>query len=468
MNITVVGTGYVGLITGTCFAEMGNNVTCVDIDEQKVQLLSSGQIPIHEPNLSTYFSRNLQEERLRFTTSLEEALPGSDVVFHALPTPANADGSADVTAVVAVAKELGALIDGYTVVVNKSTVPVGTADRVRKIIESSGLVPGIDFDVVSNPEFLREGSAVEDFMKPDRVVIGTSSQRAADVMSELYEPYVRSGNPILTMDERSAEMTKYAANAMLAARISFMNEIANLCNETGADVEKVRRGIGSDARIGKHFLYAGCGFGGSCFPKDVKALHHTASEHGYTFHMLEAVAKVNDKQRALLAHQIADYFGGDLSGRRIAVWGLAFKANTDDVREAPSHVIIRNLLDYGAEVVAHDPEAEETTRQVLGDSIAYADHKYEPLTKADALVVCTEWNEFRQPNYERIRQELKQPVIFDGRNLYEPEEMAEKGFEYFSIGRPHVPSAPRKQTVSNGRANHVTNGTNGSSGAFTV
>lgn len=420
---------------------MGNQVTCVDIDEEKTEKLSSGQLTIHEPNLEVYFERNSRDGRLHFTTDLEAAVPACDVVFHALPTPAREDGSADISAVLGVAEQLGSLIDGYTVVANKSTVPVGTADRVREIIASAGLRHGVDFDVVSNPEFLREGNAVDDFMKPERVILGTRSERAETIMKDLYEPFVRSGNPILVMDERSAEMTKYAANAMLASRISFMNEIANVCSRVGADVEKIRHGIGTDSRIGKDFLYAGCGFGGSCFPKDVKALNHMAEQHGYNFQMLDAVTEVNDRQRETLAHRAADYFSGDLSGRRIAMWGLAFKPNTDDVREAPAHVTIERLLDYGAEVVAHDPEAEATTRQVFGDAISYADHMYDSLENADALVICTEWHEFRKPDFERLKEALSHPVIFDGRNLFGPKEMARQGFDYFGIGRPHYPPA---------------------------
>lgn len=441
MQITVVGTGYVGLVTGTCFAEMGHRVNCVDIDQEKVKRLKAGKLPIFEPGLDLYFKRSRKEERLSFTTDIKEAVPESDIVFLALPTPPGKDGQADLSAVVQVAGQLGNLIDGYTVVVNKSTVPVGTADKVRGAIEAEGLTAGEDFDVVSNPEFLREGVAVDDFMKPERVVIGTSSERAAEIMQTLYEPFVRSGNPILTMDERSAEMTKYAANAMLATRITFMNEIANVCEKVGADVEKIRHGIGTDSRIGQKFLYAGIGFGGSCFPKDVKALKHTAKEYGYDFKLLEATTSVNDRQRALLAEKTLNYFDGDLEGKTIALWGLAFKANTDDVREAPSHIIIRRLLAEGARVVAYDPEAMETTRRELGEAITYADDEYEALEEADALLVCTEWHEFRRPEFERIKELLARPLIFDGRNLYDPKRMAEKGFTYYSIGRPYRPPA---------------------------
>ncbi|MEX2401286.1 MAG: UDP-glucose/GDP-mannose dehydrogenase family protein [Rhodothermales bacterium] len=450
MKLAVIGTGYVGLVTGTCFAEMGNDVVCVDIDENKVDKLRAGEITIFEPGLEIFFERNRREKRLSFTTSLQEAVDASDVIFLALPTPPSEDGSADLSYVLGVAGELGELLRddperGYKIVVNKSTVPVGTADRTREAIEAAGLTAGVDFDVVSNPEFLREGVAVDDFMKPERVVIGTSSDRAAETMTLLYEPFVRQGNPIMVMDERSAEMTKYAANAFLATKISFMNEIANLSEKVGANVDKIRAGIGSDSRIGKQFLYAGIGFGGSCFPKDVQALARTAGEYEYDFQILDSVLKVNDVQRALLAARVQEYFGGSggasLEGRTIAVWGLAFKPNTDDVREAPSHIIIRKLLDAGARVKAFDPEAVETTRAVLGDEPTYATDRYEALEGADALVICTEWHEFRRPDFEKMKEIMKRPVIFDGRNVYEPKRMAELGFDYFSIGRPRVQAA---------------------------
>lgn len=442
MNIAVVGTGYVGLVTGTCFAEMGNDVTCVDIDEAKVEKLRSGRLTIFEPGLDIFFERNLREERLKFTTDLAEALPDADVVFLALPTPPSEDGSADLSYVLGVARQIGELLSGdpargYKVVVNKSTVPVGTADRVRAAIKEFGLKPGLDFDVVSNPEFLREGVAVDDFMKPERVVIGTSSDRAAELMTQLYEPFVRQGNPIMVMDERSSEMTKYAANAFLATKITFMNEIANLCEQVGANVDKIRMGIGSDSRIGKQFLYAGIGFGGSCFPKDVQALARTADEYDYDFKVLRAVLDVNDRQREILAERVIEHFGGSLEGKKVAIWGLAFKANTDDVREAPSHVIIRGLLAAGADVTAFDPEAIETTRRVLGEDITYSDDAYDALEGADVLVVCTEWNEFRRPSFDKMRARLKQALVFDGRNLYDPKRMAEMGFDYYSMGRPH-------------------------------
>lgn len=444
MKLAIIGTGYVGLVTGTCFAEMGNEVVCVDIDAQKVDKLKNGKLPIFEPGLEIFYERNRREGRLHFTTSLEEALPESEVIFFALPTPPGEDGSADLSYVLGVAQQIAAWMAahpeaGYKIIVNKSTVPVGTADRVREIFESYGLRASEQFDVVSNPEFLREGVAVEDFMKPERVIIGTRSPRAAEVMTLLYEPFVRQGNPILVMDERSSEMTKYAANAFLATKITFMNEIANLCERVGANVDDVRRGIGLDSRIGKQFLYAGIGFGGSCFPKDVKALAHTAASHGYHFQILQAVLEVNERQRRVLVERVAHYFNQQLQGRRLAIWGLAFKPNTDDVREAPAHVIIRGLLDYGAELSVFDPEAMENTRAVFGDAILYASGMYEALEGAEALLICTEWNEFRRPDFQRMRQLLARPLIFDGRNLYHPERMAQMGFEYYSIGRPHYP-----------------------------
>ncbi len=447
MNIAIVGTGYVGLVTGTCFAEMGNDVICVDIDERKVQMLRNGELPIYEPDLDVYLHRNLREERLHFTTELAEAVQQSDIIFLALPTPPGEDGSADLSYVLGVAADIAKLLNAdpnrsHKIVVNKSTVPVGTADKVQAIFSEHGLAPVHDVDVVSNPEFLREGVAVGDFMKPERVVIGTSSDTAADKMRLLYEPFVRQGNPILVMDERSAEVTKYAANAFLATKITFMNEMANLCEQVGANIDKVRSGIGTDSRIGKHFLYAGIGFGGSCFPKDVKALKHTSDAYGYTFRILTSVLEVNDTQRRVLAERVIAHFGGSLEGRTIAVWGLAFKPNTDDVREAPSHVVIQTLLDAGAQVAAFDPEAIETTRAVLGDTVTYADDAYQALRGADALVICTEWNEFRRPNFEKMKTLLSQPVIFDGRNVFDVDRMYEAGFTYFSIGRPAATTAP--------------------------
>lgn len=441
MKLAVVGTGYVGLVTGTCFAEMGNMVTCVDIDAKKVERLRAGHMPIFEPGLELFLHRNIREERLSFTTSLEEALLKSEVLFLALPTPPNEDGSADLSYVLQVAEDIARIRNStghsaYQVIVNKSTVPVGTADKVRGVLEARGLVAEEDFDVVSNPEFLREGVAVNDFMKPDRVVVGTSSERAAAVMRMLYEPFVRQGNPILIMDERSSEMTKYAANAFLATKITFMNEIANVCEQVGANVDQIRRGIGVDQRIGRHFLYAGIGYGGSCFPKDVRALAHTASEHGYPFQILQAVTSVNKKQRRQMADRVRQHFGGSVEGRHFAVWGLAFKPNTDDVREAPALDIIEALLEAGATVTAFDPEAIETSKVVLGDRVSYARKAYDALENADALLICTEWAEFRRPDFERVKDLLKQPVVFDGRNVYDPTRMAKHGFTYISIGRP--------------------------------
>lgn len=438
MNISIIGTGYVGLVTGTCFAEMGRSVLCVDIDPQKVQRLSDGELTIYEPGLEVLFERNRREERLAFTTDLEKAVMHGELLFLALPTPPKEDGSADLSYVLNVAKEVAALIRKhqieYRIVINKSTVPVGTADLVKQAFVVEGC--GKQVDVVSNPEFLREGAAVDDFLRPDRVVIGTRSARAEAKMRELYAPFVRNGNPIHVMDERSSEMTKYAANAFLATKITFMNEIANLCERVGgANVDYVRAGIGTDHRIGKAFLYAGIGYGGSCFPKDVSALKKTAESYGYPFQILEAVLNVNDRQRHLLAERVTAHFGGSLQGKRIAVWGLAFKANTDDVRESPAHVVVRDVLASGAEVQAFDPEAIETTREVFGDEITYALNLYEALKNADALLICTEWNEFRQPDLERMKTLMRQPVVFDGRNLYNPTEMQNAGFTYFSIGR---------------------------------
>ncbi len=459
MKVGIIGTGYVGLVTGTCFAEMGNDVICVDVDDKKVQQLRSGELPIFEPGLELYLERNLREKRLVFTTDLSHAVEVSDLLFLALPTPSDEDGSADLSYVLGVAEDVAALLAArpsrsYKVVVNKSTVPVGTAEAVAAKMTAAGLNEGKDFDVVSNPEFLREGVAVDDFMKPERVIIGTASERAAKMMTRLYEPFVRQGNPIIVMDERSSEMTKYAANAFLATKITFMNEIANVCERVGANVDQIRRGIGVDSRIGNKFLYAGIGFGGSCFPKDVRALERTARENGYDFKILAAVRDVNDKQRRLLADRVVQHFDGTLKGRRIAVWGLAFKPNTDDVREAPSHVVIRRLLDAGAEVSAFDPEAIATTRAVLGDAIKYAQDDYSALEGADALVICTEWHEFRRPDFDKVLKLLKRPLIFDGRNLYAEDTMKEYGFEYHSIGRPVVfseaPTATADLSTRNG------------------
>lgn len=433
MNIAVVGTGYVGLVTGTCFAETGNRVICVDVNEEKVKKLKAGVVPIYEPGLEVLFERNTRQGRLSFTTSLAEAIEQSTIIFLALPTPPGEDGSADLSYILNVAAELGKMITDYKVIVDKSTVPVGTAEKVHGIL-AAHLDESL-FDVVSNPEFLREGVAVEDFLKPDRVVVGTSSERAAKVMRQLYEPFVRQGNPVIFMDERSAEMTKYAANAYLATRISFMNEMANLCERVGANVDKVRIGMGSDTRIGKRFLFPGVGYGGSCFPKDVQALSHTANQFDYEFKILNAVMLVNDVQRLVLAEKMIQYFGGNLSGKVIAIWGLAFKPNTDDIREAPAVYIIRKLLDAGATVQAFDPEAMENIRGLFGDRIHLAADPYEAITGADALAIVTEWSVFRSPDFDLMKKHLRAPVIFDGRNLFDLDLMQDKGFYYASIGR---------------------------------
>jgi UDPglucose 6-dehydrogenase len=432
MKITVIGTGYVGLVTGTCFAETGNKVTCVDIDKAKVDKLSSGQITIYEPGLEKIFLRNTKEGRLVFTTNLEEVLEASEIIFLALPTPPGADGSADLKYVLGVADQMGKLMKGYKVVVNKSTVPVGTADKVREAIAKN--YKG-EFDVVSNPEFLREGVAVEDFMKPDRVVIGTKSEQAKKVMTELYAPFVRQGNPLIFMDERSSELTKYAANSFLATKISFMNEIAQLCERMGADVDMVRRGIGSDDRIGKRFLFPGIGYGGSCFPKDVQALVKSSNEVNYDFEILKAVEKVNALQKLHLVNKINTYFKNDLQGKKIALWGLAFKPNTDDIRDAPAIDMINALTAAGAIITAYDPEAMPNVKNKIGDKIKYASNQYEALAGADILVVATEWSEFRTPDFEIIEKELTSKVIFDGRNLFDVAKMKEMGYHYESIGR---------------------------------
>jgi UDPglucose 6-dehydrogenase len=432
MKITVIGTGYVGLVTGTCFAETGNKVTCIDIDKAKVDKLSSGQITIYEPGLEKIFLRNTKEGRLVFTTNLEEVLEASEIIFLALPTPPGADGSADLKYVLGVADQLGKLMTGYKVIVNKSTVPVGTADKVREAIAKN--YKG-EFDVVSNPEFLREGVAVEDFMKPDRVVIGTKSEQAKKVMTELYAPYVRQGNPLIFMDERSSELTKYAANSFLATKISFMNEIAQLCERMGADVDMVRRGIGSDDRIGKRFLFPGIGYGGSCFPKDVQALVKSSNEVNYDFEILKAVEKVNALQKLHLVNKINTYFKNDLQGKKIALWGLAFKPNTDDIRDAPAIDMINALTAAGATITAYDPEAIPNVKNKIGDKIKYATNQYEALTGADILVIATEWSEFRTPDFEIIVKELPSKVIFDGRNLFDVAKMKEMGYHYESIGR---------------------------------
>jgi UDPglucose 6-dehydrogenase len=435
MNIAVVGTGYVGLVTGTCFAETGNSVVCVDIDAAKVAAMQAGRIPIYEPHLDVLFERNIAEGRLTFTTELAEAVENAQVIFLALPTPPGEDGSADLSYVLGVADELGRIIRDYKVIVDKSTVPVGTAERVRDAVAAHASVA---FDIVSNPEFLREGFAVDDFMKPDRVVIGCSSERARKVMDELYRPFVRQGNPILFMDERSAELTKYAANAFLATKITFMNEIANFCEKVGADVDLVRRGIGSDTRIGSRFLFPGIGYGGSCFPKDVQALYRSGQEQGFQFHILGSVMEVNERQKTILFEPILTHFKGNLSGVRVALWGLAFKPETDDIREAPALYMIEKLLEAGAEVVAFDPEAMDNVRARIGDRIAYTDRPLDALTGADALVICTEWQVFRNPDFLEVARRLNQPVVFDGRNLYDLDRMQELGFTYTSIGRRPV------------------------------
>jgi UDPglucose 6-dehydrogenase len=438
MKIAVVGTGYVGLVTGTCFAESGNHVTCVDIDAEKVAAMRNGKIPIYEPGLDVLFERNTRQGRLHFTTDLRAGIADAQVIFLALPTPPGADGAADLSFVLKVAGDLSGMITEYKVIVDKSTVPVGTAEKVASVL-TAGLDASL-FDVVSNPEFLREGVAVEDFMKPDRVVIGTSSERARKVMQALYEPFVRQGNPILFMDERSAEMTKYAANAYLATRISFMNEIANLCEKLGADVDMVRKGMGSDSRIGKRFLFPGVGYGGSCFPKDVQALAKAAEEQKYEFRILKSVMETNELQKERLSEKIHRYFGGRLEGKKIAVWGLAFKPNTDDIREAPALTIIRSLLEMGASIQVYDPEAMANVKKILGESISYAENEYEALQGADALAIVTEWTVFRNPDFDQMKSLMHAPVIFDGRNVYDVAEMEALGFVYDSIGRKSTAS----------------------------
>ena len=432
MKIAVVGTGYVGLVTGTCFAETGNHVTCVDIDKGKVEKLSSGTITIYEPGLEKLFLRNQKEGRLHFTTSLQEGVNDAQIIFLALPTPPGEDGSADLKYILGVADDLGKIITDYKVIIDKSTVPVGTADKVHAAIAQNAKA---EFDVVSNPEFLREGVAVEDFMKPDRVVIGTTSERAKKLVNDLYVPFVRQGNPIIFMDEKSAELTKYAANSFLATKITFMNEIAQLCERLGADVDMVRKGIGSDERIGKRFLFPGIGYGGSCFPKDVQALAMSADEVNYDFKILDAVIKVNEVQKLHLLPKIKAYFNNDLYGKKIALWGLAFKPNTDDIREAPALYIIDELVAAGATVTAYDPEAMNNVKQLIGNKINYSERQYDTLKDADALVIATEWSEFRTPDFTNIISLLKNKVIFDGRNLFDLEKMEELGFHYESVGR---------------------------------
>ncbi|MCF8464128.1 MAG: UDP-glucose/GDP-mannose dehydrogenase family protein [Flavobacteriales bacterium] len=435
MNIAVVGTGYVGLVTGTCLAETGNHVICVDIDVKKVNKMKNGEVPIYEPHLDVLFERNIKQGRLKFTTDLNEAVESAQVVFLALPTPPGEDGSADLSYVLGVADNLGKIMKDYKVLVDKSTVPVGTADKVTAAVKKHATV---DFDVVSNPEFLREGFAVDDFLKPDRVVVGTSSARAQKIMEELYKPYVRQGNPIIFMDEKSAELTKYAANAFLATKITFMNEVANLCELLDADVDKVRIGIGTDTRIGKRFLFPGIGYGGSCFPKDVQALAKSAAGVNYDFALLASVMEVNEKQKTIIVPKIEDFFGGDLKGKHFALWGLAFKPDTDDIREAPALYVIDKLLAAGATVTAYDPEAMKNVKELLGDKISYADDQYKALAGADALIIATEWSVFRSPEFDKLKTGLKEKVIFDGRNLYDLDQMKELGFYYNSIGRKTV------------------------------
>jgi UDPglucose 6-dehydrogenase len=432
MKIAVIGTGYVGLVSGTCFAETGNTVTCVDIDQVKIDRLTHGEITIYEPGLEKMFLKNLRDSRLKFTTDLKKGIEGAQIVFLALPTPPGEDGSADLKYVLSVADQLGHILEDYKVIVDKSTVPVGTADKVKYAIAKHAKV---EFDVVSNPEFLREGVAVEDFMKPDRVVIGSSSDRAKKVMGDLYAPFVRQGNPVIFMDEKSAELTKYAANSFLATKISFMNEIAQLCERLGADVDMVRRGIGSDERIGKRFLFPGIGYGGSCFPKDVHALIKSSEEVKYDFQILKSVEKVNEKQKTHLIPKIQSHFNYDLGGKHFALWGLAFKPNTDDIREAPALYIIESLLKFGATVSAYDPEAMNNVKGLLGETIRYSVNQYEVLKDADALIIATEWSEFRTPDFDKINSLLKNKVIFDGRNLFSIPEIKDLGYDYYSVGR---------------------------------
>jgi UDPglucose 6-dehydrogenase len=431
-KIAVVGTGYVGLVTGTCFAETGNQVICVDIDKDKVQKMKEGVVPIYEPHLDVLFERNIKQNRLSFTTDLASAVMDAEIIFLALPTPPGEDGSADLSYILKVAKDLAAIIKDYKVIVDKSTVPVGTSEKVERAIAD---LTDVEFDVVSNPEFLREGFAVDDFLKPDRVVVGTSSEKARKIMEQLYKPFVRQGNPIIFMDEKSAELTKYAANSFLATKITFMNEVANFCEVVGADIDKVRIGIGSDTRIGKRFLFPGIGYGGSCFPKDVQALVKSGKENQFDFEILNAVMDVNEKQKTVLFPKMKNFFRGDLKGKRIAVWGLAFKPDTDDIREAPALYMIDKLLEEGAQVTAFDPEAMDNVKSRLGEKVKFAHNEYDVLKEADALLICTEWSIFRNPNFDKMKEIMSDAVVFDGRNLYAVEEMNGKGFYYQSIGR---------------------------------
>jgi len=432
MEISIIGTGYVGLVQGACFADTGNSVVCMDIDEKKIANLKKGIIPIYEPGLEEMVRRNTQEKRLEFTSSLKMAVDHSEVIFLCLPTPQSDDGSADLTRVLSVAEQIASFASGYKVLVSKSTVPVGTVDRIRQIMRKKGKT---EIDVVSSPEFLKEGSALDDSLRPNRIVIGSRSKRAISVMTDIYTPFMRTGNPIMVMDERSAEMTKYAANSFLATKISFMNELANLCEKTGADIDWVRKGMGSDPRIGQQFLFAGVGYGGSCFPKDVKALIKTAQEHEYEFKILRAVDEVNEKQKRLIVKKIVKHFNNQLQQKVITVWGLSFKPQTDDIRDAPALVIINNLLETGAKIRAHDPIAMPKVKPLFDGRVEFFDNNYDALKGADALAVITEWNEFRRPDFDRMKSLMKRPVIFDGRNLYDPKLMKEKGFVYYGIGR---------------------------------
>ncbi len=433
-KIAVIGTGYVGLVTGTCFAETGNQVICVDIDEKKVEKMKNGIVPIYEPHLDVIFERNIKQNRLSFTTNIEDAIHDAEIIFLALPTPPGEDGSADLSYVLGVAENLGKIMKSYKVIVDKSTVPVGTAEKVHQTVAKHA---SVDFDIVSNPEFLREGFAVDDFMKPDRVVIGTESERARKIMGELYQPFVRQGNPIIFMDEKSAELTKYAANAFLATKITFMNEIANFCELVGANVDDVRKGIGTDDRIGKRFLFPGIGFGGSCFPKDVQALLKSGKENGFNFEIIDSVLKVNHSQKIKLIDKVINYYG-DINGKTFAIWGLAFKPDTDDIREAPALYMIDKLLQKGAKINAFDPEAMGNVRELYHDKVSFVENQYDAIQNADALLIATEWSAFRNPDFDRIKSTLKEPVIFDGRNLFELDRMKELGFYYESIGRKTI------------------------------
>jgi UDPglucose 6-dehydrogenase len=432
MKIAVIGTGYVGLVTGTCLAETGNDVICVDINEAKVKQMQAGEVPIYEPGLDLLFHRNIEQERLTFTTNLADAVKDAQIIFMALPTPPGGDGAADLSYILGAAKDISKLITEYKVIVNKSTVPVGTADKVKAVFAEN---TSIEVDVVSNPEFLREGVAVDDFMKPDRVVLGTKSEKAKKLMTELYGPYVRQGNPILFMDERSSELTKYAANSFLATKITFMNEVANLCELVGADVDAVRRGIGSDDRIGKRFLFPGVGYGGSCFPKDVQALVKSSDDYAYDFQILKSVMEVNERQKTILVDKVLKYYKGNITGKHFALWGLAFKPETDDIREAPALYIIDALVKNGATVTVFDPEAMANVKNIIGDQVNYAKNQYEALENADALLIATEWSVFRNPDFDKIDAILKNKVVFDGRNLYDLQKMIDLGYYYNSIGR---------------------------------